>query len=291
MHTQGYQLTPVATPNVLGIPISACLPVSSSSWFPQNLWILSVIIIVGLFLLALLTWLACFRHARPAIIQVSPRVTAPLVLPDARASSGPRLTRGQGGAASASGTSPTDYVVPPALELLPAPTSPYHPPQAVITVRKRVRGEPTSGPITVVNTDIEGKSPLQELLYLFPSSSSVLWLSRSGQEGNTYPSLPSPLAATTPAGFSDLFKASPELMGEALGIHNGIVRKARWANFGCEGRLSRLTPLLGCSVLFLPCCQLWHSRTLLDTLISLHQGRFRDGYLAHSVIRGRGSPS
>ena len=79
----------MTTANVLGVPIFACLPVSSSSWFPQNLWILSVIIVVGLFLLAMLTWLACFRHARPAIIQVPHRAIAPLVLSDSRASSGP----------------------------------------------------------------------------------------------------------------------------------------------------------------------------------------------------------
>lgn len=43
----------------------------------------------------------------------------------------------------------------------------------------------------------------------------------------------SPLSAAAGSGFSDLFKAFPELMGEALAIHNGIVRKARWSNFGC----------------------------------------------------------
>jgi len=60
--------------------------------------------------------------------------------------------------------------------------------QAVINMRKRVKGEPCSGSITVVNTDIEG--------------------------------------------YSDLIKEAPELMTKALNLHNAVIRKARWTNFG-----------------------------------------------------------
>ncbi|GAX74580.1 hypothetical protein CEUSTIGMA_g2029.t1 [Chlamydomonas eustigma] len=33
-------------------------------------------------------------------------------------------------------------------------------------------------------------------------------------------------------GYSDMMKESPELMNEALGIHNSLIRKAKWVNFG-----------------------------------------------------------
>ena len=31
---------------------------------------------------------------------------------------------------------------------------------------------------------------------------------------------------------SDLMKGSPELMTEALNLHNAVIRKARWTTFG-----------------------------------------------------------
>lgn len=33
-------------------------------------------------------------------------------------------------------------------------------------------------------------------------------------------------------GYSELMKQSPQLMTRALNLHNGIIRKARWQNFG-----------------------------------------------------------
>ncbi|GAX74578.1 hypothetical protein CEUSTIGMA_g2027.t1 [Chlamydomonas eustigma] len=60
--------------------------------------------------------------------------------------------------------------------------------QAVANMRKRVKGEPTSGSITMVNTDIEG--------------------------------------------YSDLMKGAPELMTQALNLHNAVIRNARWTTFG-----------------------------------------------------------
>ena len=60
--------------------------------------------------------------------------------------------------------------------------------QSMLNMRKRVKGEPTGGVITVVNTDIEG--------------------------------------------YSNLMKQSPALMTRALNLHNNVIRKARWNNFG-----------------------------------------------------------
>eukprot|EP00798_Chlamydomonas_sp_ICE-L_P016358 gene16358-22559_t len=60
--------------------------------------------------------------------------------------------------------------------------------QTWINMKKRLRGEPTGGSISLVVTDIEG--------------------------------------------FSNLMKDSPELMTTALNVHNNILRKVRWNNFG-----------------------------------------------------------
>ncbi|PNG99169.1 Adenylate cyclase, partial [Tetrabaena socialis] len=60
--------------------------------------------------------------------------------------------------------------------------------QNYYNLRKRVKGEPLGGQVSIVVTDIEG--------------------------------------------YSDLMKQSPELMTRALTLHNTIIRKARWANFG-----------------------------------------------------------
>ncbi|KXZ47811.1 hypothetical protein GPECTOR_32g423 [Gonium pectorale] len=60
--------------------------------------------------------------------------------------------------------------------------------QNYYNLRKRVKGEPLGGQVSVVVTDIEG--------------------------------------------YSDLMKQSPELMTKALNLHNGLIRKARWSNFG-----------------------------------------------------------
>lgn len=40
------------------------------------------------------------------------------------------------------------------------------------------------------------------------------------------------IVVTDIEGYSELMKESPQLMTRALNLHNAIIRKARWQNFG-----------------------------------------------------------
>ena len=42
----------------------------------------------------------------------------------------------------------------------------------------------------------------------------------------------SPISCPGSSSPSDLMKAAPELMTEALNLHNAVIRKARWTTFG-----------------------------------------------------------
>ena len=108
--------------------------------------------------------------------------------------------------------------------------------QKLIDVRKRLRDPPTSGPVSIVVTDVEGFSGDVEGF-----SGGVEGFSGDELRGDS-----KSLKLTNLQGVplcncqflrnrispSDLMKASPELMMPALITHNNLLQKAKYTNFG-----------------------------------------------------------
>ena len=110
----------------------------------------------------------------------------------------------------------------------------------MIDMRKRLKGAPVCGTISIVVTDIEDFSGLFFYAHYFATLCCQMTLGFGGDGTFSYFTRPSvhktlnlkPRLHPRPSTPAELMKAYPELMMPALLTHNHLIQKAKWANFG-----------------------------------------------------------